>query len=480
MATGREVKVTPVILIDGQYYDCDSDTMPLDGVQVRWGRQSMMDKPQAATAELRLFDKTSVWVNRFRDQGLVDGVIGKQVHLQANLNVNQFGVAEKTWTWFRGNITHVEIEYGPSEPGTNEFQGYLVTIQATDPMAILGEVYPPVEYGAWPAEDTLLTRANYLRNDAMPYAGISDIFFKPANQPYWCSATTLNGKTMGALVDEFYQSQATQACYSPKDNAIRDGQQFFGGTQIGWFRYSDGYTHIAPKENPRVGAYGSDTDRYYGTSVSGAKVTESGGAISRNAASGITQWKINYYSRERGQDWNQYTAWAGTSNLPRKIWQLNTWLTNDIDVNKIKDEMGSMLQGPIRLPSHPSVNFNTSQNGGGFESVVQAMNLIMAGERQFLLYVSSSPWHFLANYTPTFGVVGGVIRLEKQQWDIDLQLQPYSNTSRSSDKAHWDTIPTSLDWGDATSSGDTLAHGISWRDTRSVQDPYTIREWADD
>ena len=478
-----KVKVLPVVAIDGRYYDCDDATVPLDGIQVRWGRSGLLAKPQPATAEIRLFDTTDDWKTRFTIGTVTDTVIGLPVSLQANLYLDDSDTIHKSWTWFRGNITNVSITDGPTDPATNRVIGRVVTIEATDPTAILGEVLNPSAYipdAAWAQDETLLTRANYLRNDALPFAGISEMFFKPTKQDFWCSSVTLTDKTVGSLVDEFYTSQAAVACYSPKDNCIRDGQQFNGTTLTSWYRFTDGYIHIAPNENPRIGAYGTDTDRYYGTSISGAKVSESGGDVSRSAEQGINTWTVRYWSRERNQDWHRTLMYAGTEYHPRKSWELSTWLENDVDVQVIVDEMDTMIHRPLRAPTHPSVNFNTGNNNSGFESVVQAMNLVMAGERQFLLYVSGSPWTEYTSLTPMFGVVGGVIRLENQQWDIDLQLQHYSTDYPAYDNAKWSTLPSSLDWGDIPECDDKLEHGISWWDTRFVHQAATIRTNADD
>lgn len=485
MAVKKKIEVLPVVAIDGQYYNCDDDVMPLDGVQVRWGRSGMLDKPQPATATIQLLDKSGAWHNKFRNTSLTNGLIGRLVFLQANLYRDGSPNIHRTWTWFKGTINKVSVKNGPKDPKTNRVIGVIITIEATSPEAILGEVRNPswhIQNAAWAQDDTLLTRANYLRNDALPYAGISEMFFKPTNQGFWCSSTGLKDKTVGSLMDEFYASQATVPCYSPKDNCIRDGQQFYGDTKIGLYRYSDGYVHVCPRENPRIGAFGNDTDRYYGTSVSGALAEESGGEITREAESAITHWYIKYWSRERGYDWARMTYWAGSEFLPRKVWEISTWLENDIDIDVIFNQMSNMMQRPLKRASHPSVNFNTHSNDGSFESVVQAMNFIMAGERQYLLYVTGSEWTEHNLIHPVFGVVGGVIRLENQQWDIDLQLQPYGHTSNTFGDAKWSTIPYQMDWGDAqdTAVTDGFEHGVTWLDTAFIQEPQTIRTWSDD
>lgn len=176
------------------------------------------------------------------------------------------------------------------------------------------------------------------------------------------------------------------------------------------------------------------------------------------------------------------TIWANTQYLPRNVWEVDSWLENRPDVDAIKSEMGDILQHTLQRPAHPGINFNTRSNNGSFESVVQAMNLIMAGERQFLLFVTGSRWSEYVNYMPMFGVVGGVIRLEKQQWDIDLQLQPYGHRNGLYDQAKWSTIPYTMDWGDAKDSGvtDGLERGVTWYDTRFIEEPQTIRTWSDD
>lgn len=461
----RPIKVKPFVYLVDQYYDCDSETMPLDDLQVRWGRSSMMDKPQSATANIRLFDKTNKW----RDYVRNGGCIGKAVFLQAKINETEFGTAEQEWTWFRGRITDVSVEEGPHDPVTNRLIGYVVEVTAVDQAANLSDIVTKKDAGVLAANQTLLQRAVWLRNMSMPISGISEMFFDPARVGYWCSAKDIGGASMASLIDEFYASQGDVPCYSPKDNCIRNGQTFQGDVKLGLFRQSDGYIHMVPFENPRVGATGNDVDRYYGTSLSGCKVEDSGGEAARSSRNDINKIDINYFDRLANGQRTNVRLLPGWDTNGTRLWSMQSWLSEKVDVDIIGKRCSDMVLYPGGEATHPSLRYNTFTTGGNFQSVDQAMNLVMAGERQYLLCVTGSPWTTVTTRKPMFGVIGGTITLSKGQWVIDVQLQPYYRfVAPGETDSTWGQWPTSVDWGDASS--DCLEPSITWKDVDHIDD----------
>ncbi|MFW0784502.1 hypothetical protein AAFP35_08255 [Gordonia sp. CPCC 206044] len=474
----RDIKVKPrVYLIDQWYYDAD-EMQILDGISVRWGRTGLTESASPATVAIRLLDPTGTWVQRMRD----NAIIGEAISLFAGINFNTSTLTwEQGWNWFHGRITDVEIEDAPKDPETNLSRGDIVTISGVDRMAQWGNVVMYDHALPLAAGQTVITRANWIKLQALETTQITDVFFDPYFETKTCSETAVDGQSMQSIMDSFYKSMGHTYSYSPKDNVVRNNGRYNGTIDTSFYRGSDGYLHIAPAANPRPGAWGTDDDDFLGTSLGAQVVAPSGRSIKQSGSERINRLQMSYRDKVTGEDKTLVRNILDTGEGVR-LMTAQTWLDTTSEVGNVAEQVFGSLNWEGSLPLHPEVTYDTRLSGDSFQSVVQAMDLIMAGERQYLVFIAGSPWTVrLDKFHPIFGVLGGSIEYRRGRWVITMQLQPYyhDDVFFGMDEPTWDDLPHEIEWGDEADTTNKLDHSIQWHDLKFVTDP-SIKVYADE
>jgi hypothetical protein len=419
----------------------------LDDVEVRWGRDELLDQPGVGTGTCSLFDATREWAT-------TNDLIGLVVTLR-------YGGDDATDTYqsgvfFRGRITDVNRSLRTVAGVTGE----LVQLSMSSLLGDLANRLPTV---SWPEETV---EARRVRVAASSTGAINSVTVRP----YW-----LVPNIRPFTVDD--QQSVYEHLLSLYDSS--------GADRMSYLPDAKGVTYVVRRDYPTT----RGTVRLWWDQGSGARQGQGvyartialgpAGAAGLNPALYLDAAAIEYdpddgvskdvTSRVSTVQVAHPTAAdpSKSPNYPTRVTELTVTgadeategvrtarLTSSLTNNSYVDVAVSDLEALVRNEAQEWALAGTlvyrTRPAGGFESVAQAELLLAGGEVNTLIVLQRS---FLPRLgiRPVFGVMGGSIAYRRRGWQVELIPAPITTTA-DQHPIHWDEFdadPYEVQWWDS-------------------------------
>jgi hypothetical protein len=453
-----------VVAVDGQDVAAGAATaagglMTVDGVQVTWGRDEVLDHPTPGTGRMVLFDPSRTWATGSDRRGL-------PVTIRYE-GVSNLTGAPVSAVFFRGRISG-QLTVSPRTlwVAGKRVRGTLIEVPLQSAVVDLANVTPRE---AWPAE-TLGARLDRVVAQARRFgmlaggANVRDYWKVPNVAPVAAKDQVslldhITGLFDSAGADNYtYRPDLDSIVYLPRRNTSlqsmgrldRTGTGPRGGqgayirartvayaapdTEVatgqfldtGTLEYDPSEGITTPARITRVALSHPDEGNAYGTrTVELPVVREPWDPAGGHLALDELRLGVRTARVDSQVAWNNFAdvALSDTAELVRR-------------------EGSRWLLAPFRL---------TTRKAGGFHSVAAAQTLLAGYERNDYVFLQRS-WLPSLGVRPVVGIMGGTIRFERGGWDLELTPAP---------------ITTNV-----------AQHSLSWEDLYDP-DPANVLKWWD-
>lgn len=469
------VNPNPIIAIDGQFLSCQAaetvdgrkvlalDRPTLVGeLGIEWGRDDQWTQPDPSVLSFQLWEP---WPG---------GWLTKIVQLRAmrravNVIYKHQGFNPGDKSIFQGFTTNVDIEMSVQRTAAGKTMGWLVTIQAADRSAFLGNIN-------WAAgivlpEESMQNRAVKIRNQAAPL-GIREMYFEARFAASTVKAIDPKDKTARDMVDEMYRSFADQWCYNPSRNTIN---RIPTGSTWGYYDLAfgktdtDGTIRLYPPSWTDPTGTQADIDKqpytvaYLGACQVTGKVT-----LSANTIQDITHITCKWFDKPNNHDWASTVTVKNDGGPPSRL-EFDSWFIDGKAVDPVIEDVRKMVTGDGSKPMHPQIEWDTAKTGdvpdwATFES------LTMPAQTVRMAVLAGSPFSAATGQPPVWHPAGGRIAYRDGKWAFSVNLAPASMPLDPNRKpVTADGLDQRITFGDP--NGWHLDHSISANDLYYVSDP---------
>jgi hypothetical protein len=423
-ATAGTFDPVPVVTLDGADVAAGVDSeggvpaglIVVDGLEFTWGREEVLEQPEAATARLQLFDPSGTWATS-------SDLRGKLVTLDWTGQVAGEPTPRRR-VMFRGRVGHpVKVVRKVVQlPDGNTIQGSLVTMPLVSILLDLANIRPSV---AWPEETVEERRA---RIAAAAASVVSDVVVRDYWKPPKVVAVAAKDQVSlyQHLVDLYDSTGADRMNYQPDSNVVtflerRDYYSSRGHGQLWW----DQSTGARAGQGVYVRATGNSAV-YLGLDSAGLEYDPGEGItqperltrVELAHPSATTSFSTRVVTRlVTGQ--NEKQNGVRTVRLESKLTWDNYADTAASDLEDMtQKEAAQWRLEPLVLRTRPL---------GGFEHHDHAELFLKGSESHELLFLQRS---WLPNFglRPVVGVMGGTVTYRNQGWEVELVPAPITTT----------------------------------------------------
>lgn len=434
-----------------------SKPLVVDGLSVSWGRSSVMDQPDPATATLTCFDPTAAWP-------LTTDLRGQLVTLSWLFD----GPGYLPSAFFVGRITGAKLTRKTvvKEDGT-KVHGLLIALTAA---SILNDLANRIPAESWPDEDMGSRRARIASYAANVCTGGVVI------RNYWATPHV-------APVDISEQVSILDHLMSLYESSGPDRMTFIPWQQLSMFVGRRDYPgirtlaalhwNVAGEGTARDGrgAYawtiafpsaenGMSTTNLY---LDGAAIEyPDNSSLTKDVTAMITRVDVSHPDAANANQTRVETALVSSVNPAvdeLSVGVRTARLDSSVNWNAFAAQAASDLAymaareaagwrpDPITIRTKSSTFY-------GFDSFQLAGYALVGGEVASTWFIQRS-WFAQLGIRPIFAIIGGAIRYQSGEWIVDAELAPVN------------TLPAKQ-------------HAISWSEIDDGSSTYELQWWDDD
>lgn len=437
---------------------------------IDWGRDDPWTQPEPATLRFTVFDPNRWWIDRVKNRVAVGTGCTMSVPLPAG--TKRADMPNGIMTLFQGFVSNVKMTEHRARTTRGTITGHLVEITAGDRTSMLGNVM--FSWEDWPAE-RMIDRAIRIR-DRSAGVGIRQFYYESTFKDSAVSPIEVRDDTSITLLRDMYQSFAHQWSYNQNRNVvIRIPEHAF--TEMPLFSVAPGSTDIVlrmPDIADWTGAESTiDTAPHAGTGVDGA-VTSAAVELDSDQIAVITAVEMTWRNVHDNYRTIIATLVLTGSAEPRRTLAFESWYSDGIQADQIRDRAGSKAFSDQSGPHHPAIHVDTGLTDG-FASVGQGIALLSAFEGRGYIYVNGSPWFEALGRLPVGAPCGGRIVYERGRWVVDTRLLATVSVT-SAGQLSYDKLDTRIAWGHPHVPGTWQFGGVNWWDLYHPTSPtvYTL------
>lgn len=426
----------PRIIIDGAFLSCapavvdgtgekvfalDRPTL-VDDIAISWGRDDQWTQPDPAVVTFRLWEPyPGTWLTKIVN----DTAMRRGVNIVYTEPASAGGQYPGDKSMFQGFTTNVDVVWSEQRTVAGRTAGWMVTIQAADRSATLGQATFAAGYVL--PEETMQNRAVKIRNQGAP-AGIREMYFESRYAGANCKAVATEDKSVLDMVNGMYTSFADQWCYNPGRNTINripTGSTWGNyDLKIGKAADSDTLRLYPPPWQDTTGAQSEiDTRQYPPGNLGACKVTGDI-ALAANTVQSITELTCSWFDKPNNHDWKTTVVAKNDGGPPARL-QWESWFNNGTAIDPMMTDVKTMVLGDGRKPMHPQIVWDTRKTGlvpdwSTFERLTTPAQTIG------MVTLTGSPFSAATGNPPVWHICGGVIAYRAGYWHFTVNLAPTS------------------------------------------------------
>lgn len=408
----------------------------LDGLSVKWGRSKALDQPTPATAEVRLFDPTGVWL------------AGQPRLIGTRLDLS-WAAGATSRTMFTGRITAAEVEPHVVMLDNTRTEGALITLSASSILTDLGNRYPPET--SWPAETLAARRTRIINLCAGPVTSIT-------TRATWDAAplAALDPSKTSALdhLKTLYDNcGADRYTYDPTTRGV----SFLARRS---FPTAASVAHLQ-RDSTRSGVYITAP----GGQLDGGRIAATGPA-SRGIDSAITRVVLTYTVGTGTAQVTVPLSGVDESVAGVRAASVTTGHTDASQATAAANDLAALAGGEATGWTVAALRWNTA--GRGFDDIGQALRLIGGAETADVVFLARA-WLSALGILPVFGIMGGTITYTGTAWTVQWTNAPVSVTAPGA-ALGWDDLDPSLVWDDMPGPA-TFDDSVTYDDLGMITTP---------
>jgi hypothetical protein len=415
------ITVTPALTVAGATVAGSMAGEPslvaVDKLSIAWGRASVLEQPQAATAALTLLDRSPGATFARRTD-----LIGQLIMLRWE------GSDGSSATNFRGRITDVSVT---PLPGAVPGRGFRVALAASSIEVDLANYKQP-DGTVWPAETFGDRRARIvaalpagLISTGLTLPGRFDLGLQYVTQPSTelatlpAAAEDVSGKDLLALIRELYASTSPlPAVFDPSVNGFSfpPRRMFTYGPQ--------GLTVSA-----MLVASPDHGGRYVPASLSrvhlDGHLTGYAGALTQQMDSRVTRVEVTYPDAAAG---DTRTAVAATINagdeatIGRRVLAVTAIHSAAANAQQLANLYADMASVEARTPRLGSISYSSDREP--IHDAAHANALLAGAETAAGVVFLGRSWLPQLGARPLVAILGGTVTYSAGAWEVDLTPGP--------------------------------------------------------
>jgi hypothetical protein len=387
--------------------------LAVDSLRITWGRSSVTEIPQAATAQVTVLDRSP----RGAALAARTDLIGQGVYL--------------TWAGsdgsggrnFVGRITDVQARPMPGGAGA----GFLVALAASSTELDLGNIAVP-DGTTWPAE-TMGARASRVRG-MLPGGGLAGGLVLPDRyalgmqsaavpgadlDTYNAAAVDVSGKTVAELVRTLYASWSPLPVqYDPDHDGLTfcPRRRYAYGTW-GWTASARAVT------DPGHGG------RWVPASLAGLHLDGGllgySGPLTQQLDNRLTRVEVGYTTGGVAATAAQSVTDVSEQFIGRRTWQVDSWHADAAPAAQLAGLYADVATREARAPRLGNLSWSSDREP--LPDAAHARALLAGYDTGAAVFVGRS-WLPQLAACPLLGLIGGTITYTAGAWQVDLSTSP--------------------------------------------------------